>query len=367
MPRSPLEARILCELEDDISAEIFERQAATLQQAARILGRSSMSLHSLHGIIGGKNNEYTDAVRLEFRNPRDFIARWLRGLHQRAEAGLRNGNERAAVRIARLMKNQTVQEYTFKFLTRNFYRNVVERTRHKPEENLWSLWFGDNSMSWGLLIAPAFRQGEWTNDKSEMRRATYDYWTVGHVLATGIIDPDSNDLVEFDSLRSFTQFYQSVLRRRSASKYEKEIFRRYVEYLQDSDEVESEPFLIPELRYAGREAEHLHRLDFTILNPHTMSFVGIEISPASSHNAVTKIQTRTQKDVNQELSTNWEREMAKRNHYFRDFGISTITFTDADLVDLDKCFAQIKSYLSKRPDDATSVEEQLAAIGALVL
>ena len=367
MPRRPLERRILRELESDLSAELVASQAATLQRAARILRQPSMGLQSLHGIIGGKNNEYTDAVRLEFRNPKDFIAKWLRGLRQRAEAAILSGNENAATRIARLMKNKTVREYTLTFLTRNFYRNIVERTRQKPDENLWELWFGDNTMSWGLLIAPDFREDEWTNDKSEMRRAAYDYWTVGHVLATGIIDPDSNNLVQFDSLRSLAQFYRSVLRRRSASDYEKEISRRYVEYLQNSDDVESEPFLIPELRYAGRESEHLYRLDFTILNPHTMSFVGFEISPSSTHNAVTKIKTRTQKDVNAELAKKWGREMAKRNRYFQEFGITTVTFTDDDLTDIDACFSQIEACLSERPDDETSIDEQLEAINALTL
>lgn len=362
MPRSPIEVRILRELEEDLSAELRERLPVTLVRAARILGRTSISVHSFHGMIGSKNNEYTDAVRLEFRNPNDFIARWLAGLRHRVEGG-----NSAAERIARLMQNRTVRNYTLRFLTRNFYRNIVERTRQKPDENLWSLWFGDNTMSWGLLIAPVYRDDEWTNDKSEMRRAGYDYWTVGHVLATGIIDPDSNELVEFDSIRSLCQFYRSVLRRRSASVYEKDIGRRYVEYLENSDDVEAEPFLIPELRYAGRDAEHLYRLDFTILNPHTMSFVGFEISPASTHNAVKKIKGKTQKIVNAELSQRWQREMRKRNRYLSDFGITTVTFTDSDLADMDGCFAQIEARLSERPEEELSLEEEIAAIESLDL
>jgi hypothetical protein len=365
MPRSPVESRILQELEDDLTGELLQLQAATLRQAARVLGRSSMGLPSLHGIIGGKNNEYTDAVRLEFRNPNDFIARWLRGLCHRAEAAARFGNENSATRIARLLKKRTVREYTLKFLTRNFYRNIVERTRLKPKENLWGLWFGDNTMSWGLLIAPDLRDGEWTNDKSEMRRADYDYWTVGHVLSTGILDPDSNELVEFESLSALTQFSRSVLRRRSASNYEKELANRYIEYLQHSDDVQAEPFLIPELRYAAKEGEHLYRLDFTIMNPHTMSLVGFEISPASTHNAVLKIKTRTQKDVNSELARKWGREMDKRNRYFSDYGISTVTFTGDDVTDLDSCFTQMQAYLSERGEEDASLEEQLEKLDAL--
>jgi hypothetical protein len=367
MPHSPLETRLLREINADLSAELRQQQDRTLREAAIVLGRSSVGLQSLHGIIGGKNNEYTDAVRLEFRNPQDFIARWIQGLLRQAQAAAQIGGDNAATRIARLLRNPIVREYTFTFLTRNFYRNIVERTRQKPDENLWGLWFGDNAMSWGLLISPVFRNGEWTNDKSEMRRADYDYWTVGHVLSTGIIDPDSNRLVEFHSLRELSQFYQSVLRRRSASVYEKEIAMRYVNYLQRSDDVAAEPFLIPELRYAGRSSAHLYRLDFTVLNPHTMSFVGFEISPASTHNAVKQIKKRTQKDVNFELSRNWHHEMEKRNRYFTDFGITVVTFTDDDLTDLDSCFQKLQSCLAERCDEETTIEDQLEQLHALDL
>ena len=78
-------------------------------------------------------------------------------------------------------------------------------------------------------------------------------------------------------------------------------------------DVESEPFLIPELRYAGLEAKHKYRLDFTILNPHMMTFVGFEISPASTHMAVKGIKKKIQKSVNAELKAKWERETVKLN------------------------------------------------------
>ena len=37
--------------------------------------------------------------------------------------------------------------------------------------------------------------------------------------------------------------------------------------------------------------------------------------------------------------------MEKRNAYFNTFGITTITFTDKLLKDIDDCFEQIQAYL----------------------
>ena len=309
MPATKIEAKLLREMEADLTAELKKKLPRVLRTCERITGRKNVSVHSLHGIIGGKNNEYTDAIRTQFSSPDDFNARWLQGLRRRAERAVLYEN--AATRIARLMQSKVIRDYTLTFLTRNFYRNLVERTRQKPEDHMWRLWFGDNKMPWGLFIAPVYRNDEWTNDKSEIRRAKYDYWTVGHVLETGIIDPESDELLQFDTIVSIKQFYQSVLRRCSASRYERELAKRYVQYLRDSDDVESEPFLIPELRYAGLQAKHKYRLDFTMLNPHMMTFVGFEISPASTHMSVKGTKKKMQRSVNAELKKKWEKEMKK--------------------------------------------------------
>lgn len=366
MPALTIEAKILREMEADLTDELREKLPRVLRTYERLSGRKNVTVHSLHGVIGGKNNEYTDAIRTQFTSPDDFNARWLQGLRKRAESAV---SENAAIRIARLMKNRVIRDYTLTFLTRNFYRNLVERTRQKPDDHMWRLWFGDNKMPWGLFIAPAYRDDEWTNDKSEIRRAQYDYWTIGHVLETGIIDPESGELLEFDSIKSIKQFYQSVLKRCSASVYEKGLARRYVQYLRESDDIQGEPFLIPELRYAGIDAKHKHRLDFTILNPHMMSFVGFEISPASTHMAVkgTKKKKKTQTAVNAELKIKWEGEMKKRNRYFKKFGITTVTFTDEDLTDLDDCFEVMADYLAERPEEDMSLDSQIEALEALKL
>jgi hypothetical protein len=290
--RSP-EAQALFELEESLTEQLVEMQPRVLRRAARILGRQKLSIHAFHGIIGGKNNTYVDSVRTKFADPNDFKARWVRGLMDQVRPSLQQGYVNAAVRLGQLLQDRLVRRYTLLFLERNFYRNLEARTRDKPDESLWRLWFGDNKMPWGLIIAPAYRDEEWTNDVSEIRRAEYKYWTVGHVLETGLIDPETEDRMEFDSLGDLVVFYRSVLKRVSNSLYEKAIADRYIDYLENSDDHSGEPFLIPELRYAGLDRKHKHRLDFAILNPHTMRFVGFELSPHSTHGALTGIKNKT--------------------------------------------------------------------------
>jgi len=266
--------------------------------------------------------------------------------------------------IMQLLQDEVICKYTFLFLERNFYRNFVERTRAKPGESLWSLWFGNNQMTWGLLIAPAFRGAKWTNDKSEMRRAPYVYWTVGQVLAEGFVDPSVSTPYKFHSLEMLLDFYRSILKRVSNSLYEREIADRYVAYIDLSADPESEPFLIPELRYAGLAKEHMYRLDYAVLNTYTLEHVGFELSPHSTHYFMNGITKKTQVEINGELAGHWEKEMEKRNRYFAEFGITTVTFTDYRLADLDGCFKTISGYLSKRPESRPTVENELAKMSA---
>lgn len=54
--------------------------------------------------------------------------------------------------------------------------------------------------------------------------------------------------------------------------------------------------------------------------------------------------------------------MTKRNSYFAQFEITTITFTDDDLSDLDDCFKRIQHHLSKRATQKVSLRDQLARL-----
>lgn len=323
--------------------------------------REDFSLLSFHAQMGSRNNLYIDGVRTKFIDSEDFIAQWLCGLIKNVERQIDEGTfgkgryKGADYYLIQYLKDLSIREYVFTFLTRNFYRNFKERVRNKPDENLWSLWFGNGNLVWGLVIEPVLRDGCWTNDKSEMRRASYNYWTIGHIISTGLIDPTSDSPIKFRSPEDFLGFYKSVIIRTSNSQYEKEIADRYIEYLKKSDNLDQELFLIPEFRYAGKEVKHIYRLDYTILNPYVMKMTGFEISPASTHISLERTKDKTQKLLNFELSQQWSKEMTKRNSYFSKYGISTVTFTDTDLGNVKQCFQTIEVFLRERADTPTTL------------
>ena len=230
--------------------------------------------------------------------------------------------------VNQLLKDKEIESFVRLFLERNFYRNLKARTRSKPNEQLWRIWFGYNVV-FGLLIAPKYENNFWNIDKSEIRRAEYEYWTIGHIIEEGLIDNDSNMPFKIDSMEKFELIYLSIFKKLSNSNYEKIFYNKYIEYLKKSDNPKEEPFLIPEVRYGGLEHKHKYRLDFTILNPHTHEYIGFEISPSSSHMNVSGAKTKNQKDINEELSGKWDKEIGKTIYNPETtFNQSTITFCD---------------------------------------
>lgn len=319
-------------------------------------------LISFHNTIGSKNNTFIDSVRMQFANPEDYIAHWLDGLCEQYKDKRVYNKSGILYIILEMLKDRICKEYIYTFLERSFYRHIEAMMREKPRESLWEVWFGRNPLFWGLFITPVNRKGIWTNDVSEIRRTSFNYWTIGHILSTGIVDTENNKLVGFSSFEKFSDFYLGILKRTSASKYEKELMDCYFEYLYASGNPSLEPLLIPEFRYAGKDKEHKYRLDFTILNAYKKQCVGIELSPQSTHMKVDKIAGKTQ---NQELGEKWGKEMKKRNEYFQEYGITTLTFTDDELQNIKNCFSMITPYLSDRGNDRVilgSAEEKLYAI-----
>ncbi len=366
-----IDKRFLDKNETALSERIKALQGEALEKYKEITGKAS--IHSFHAMIGSNNNVFVDSVRTAFLDPNDFVSQWLQGLARRAqerelEGKLRPGKYRKIGReyfLLLALKDELLTEYITLFLTRNFYRNFKERVRQKPEESLWSIWFGSGNLVWGLLISPEMRIDEWVNDKSEMRRTDFNYWTVRHVMETGFIDPESEEPIKFARNKDFGNFYRSVLKRLSNSKYEKEISDRYLEYLNKSEAPMEEPFLIPELRFAGKDTKHKYRLDFTVLNPYTMKMTGFEISPSSTHMKVPKITGVKKYEIDENLSKQWQKEVNKRNEYFSSYGITTVTFADDDLKDIDHCFSIIEKYLSERSGEKVSVSTSLSDVRGL--
>lgn len=319
------------------------------------------SIQSMKCTIGSKNNTFTDCVNSEFVSPKDFWAEWLKGLCDQYGDKVFNGPQGPRQNILlEMLKYPVCKKYIYNFLERNFYRNFYERTRYKPSSRLWEVWFGSNPLFWGIMICPVYRNNQWTNDVSEIRRTCYEYWTVGHVMQTGIVMPAYSVPYRFSTLLDFMNFYYQIMLRVSRSTYEQEIMKKYFEYLQNVDDVYGTPLLIPEFRFYNDEIEHKYRLDFTILNSYTRQLIGFEISPQSTHMNISGIrkEMKTQIDINNEIKEKWEKEMKKRNEFFSQYGITVITFTDNQLADIDNCFNTIKCYLEQRCCGKANFEEQ---------
>jgi hypothetical protein len=80
MPRkkAPLQKYI-----DDLSQELAEMREEVLERAGYDeFGPKEVA--SVHGIIGGKNNTYVDAIRGVFLFPQQFIAEWTEGALEEA-------------------------------------------------------------------------------------------------------------------------------------------------------------------------------------------------------------------------------------------------------------------------------------------
>ncbi len=314
-------------------------------------GNDKFSYQSMMNTIGSKNAIFANCEREEFLTPRSFIREWMQGLYKEYGEKIYEGvNGTYKHILIEMLKEPVCKDFIEYYLVRNYYRNYTARVRYKPADSLKEIWFGPNPRFWGLMICPAFRNGKWTNDASEIRRANYEYWTIGHVLSTGVVAPNNQMPIRFDSLDDFIAFYKQEFMQLSKSHYEREIMQLYFDYVSSHKNCYEVPLLIPELRFNKEEKNHKYRLDFTILNVYSRKAIGFEISPQSTHMYVPDIAkySKTQTEVNFEIKENWEKETDKRNDYYSQYGISVVTFTDKHLKNIKMCFEKIKDYLEER-------------------
>jgi hypothetical protein len=183
-------------------------------------------------------------------------------------------------------------------------------------ERLRALKSRQNNADCGLLVSPRFANGDWENDKSEIRHFQPKYWTIGHILATGLVVPGKPDIMTFSSVDDYLKFFEHVLVRGTASTHQKAVAAHYSKFVRASTTPDKVPLLIPEFRYDGRAARHKYRLDFCIIDADTMDKVGFELSPWSTHGELPGTNGKTQKEINAEASANFDREMKKQKEFF---------------------------------------------------
>lgn len=325
--------------------EITERLKRLLPDVLKVTGIESQQ--SLHGIYGHLHPNFIDLKHEVINTPEHFISLWQQGLMRTLED--LGDNAKASYHYRNflwLRDYEVVREYVFLFLERTYYRNYEALSKKRPTPEESTIWIGQERATYGLLVTPRFRNGNWENDKSEIRHFKKNYWSIGHILQTGLVIPFEDDKVEFPSLNHYLTFFRSVLVRASGSPHEREVARRYCDFVRNSSDPENIPLLIPELRYGGLAKNHQYRLDFCVINPYDLSKVGFELSPWSTHGRLTKLTGKTQAEVNKLAQSNFEEEMKKQKSFFRKFGIFIQIFTDADLADPDAVFEQIKLFLT---------------------
>lgn len=301
---------------------------------------------SLHGKIGGKFADYIDIKNVVVQSPDHFVSLWLQGYKAVLESGSGFGNQVETYEL--LKKHKVFRDYLFLFLRRTYIRQYEALSKKKPSVEEAEIWIGQENANYGLLITPRFVAGKWENDKSEIRRFKPKYWSIGHVLQTGLVIPDRDEKMPFNSVQEYLTFFKNVLVRNSGSPYERAIADKYEEFVLNSDNPEDIPLLIPEFRYDGLKKKHKYRLDFTVIEGIDLNKVGFELSPWSTHGYLSKTKTLTQKEINQMALDNFEREMKKHKDYFRNHGIFLMIYTDSDLNDLDAIFDDIKSYMKPK-------------------
>lgn len=350
-----------------LDRQVHEQLPGVLSLASFVLGRE-LSIHQFHAIIGAKNNLFANVATGQYTSPEAFQTEWAEKMIAYYEPYSKAWqNEEDWPNVVRLYRNDTIRQYILLFQERNYYRWYKERIRCKPGDSLWVLWFGDRP-KFGLYVALVYESdGTFRFKEREIRKVSYEYWTIGNVLGVGgFVNAETGNLYAIKSIDDLLNFYENIIYSLSRSQYEKAIYLKYIDYLKNSLDVMGEPFLIPELRYEGMTEEHKYRLDLTICNPYTTEFTGFELSPASTHMAVGGVKNKSQTDINRELAKKWEKECDKRNDYFKKYGITIITFTDTDLQNIGACFETIKGYLQRRPYTPHSLKESINRLDDLM-
>lgn len=290
---------------------------------------------SLNAKIGSKTDDFFDLKTEVINSDNEFTIKWLSGLRQAIDAGAGPAYEW----IDEQSKNSTnFKQYLLLFLKRSYLKHFDELSKNRPHEDDSAIWIGQQNANYGLLVTPRFKNGQWENDRSEIRAFKQGYWTIGHVITTGLVIPGQDEKVEFVDVEQYLTFFRNVLVRNSGSQYEYEIAGYYNDFVRNSNDPMSVPLMIPEFRYRGLDKQHMYRLDFMITNPYTLDRIGFELSPWSTHGYLHKIKSLTQKKINEMAADNFSKEMAKHRAYFNRYGVYTLIYPDDELADCQNLF-----------------------------
>lgn len=335
----------------DMKAEL----AMMLPQVLLETGYTSQS--SLNAMIGGKAADFIDLHHDVIMSPDEYASLYMKGFKAAMSPKGKFQNAHRT-NYETIKASPAAQKYFMLFLKRMYLNHCEELARKRPHLDESVIWIGQNKADYGLLITPVFRNGEWTNDRSEIRHFPKRYWTIGHILQSGLVVDGDPDRIQFADVEQYLTFFKHTLVRASGSPYEKAIAKLYVEFVRAAEEPENVPLLIPEYRFEGKATAHKYRLDFTIINPFTMEKVGYELSPWSTHGYLSGLKGLSQAKINEMAKDNFEKEMIKHRSFFKKHGIYALIYTDTQLADIPALFKEMEQYL-KPIDKLVQLDFQL--------
>lgn len=325
--------------------EITNELDVLLEEVEPITGWNKLSINAK---LGGKNATFFDIRSEVILSHEQYIAIWIDGLLKYLDSA-HNKESSNNYELLKYMQNyDCVKKYVLLFLERLYLRHYDEISKIRPTKEQSTIWIGQNNANYGILVSPRFKNGQWENDGSEIRKFKPKYYTLGHILETGFVIPDEDERIHFGNIDEYLNFFKNVLVRNSGSKYEMEIAKMYIEYVNAQENPEDVPLLIPEYRYKGLDKNHKYRLDFTVINPYTMEKYGFELSPWSSHGYIYGTKNKSQTEINDEAKGNFEKEMAKHKDYYKKHGVYCFIYTDSDLENVSDIFEDIKEFLKPK-------------------
>lgn len=294
----------------------------------------------LNARIGHKAGEFIDLKNAVILSPDHYVEVWTEGFKENLASG--SGFQGFYNEIKKV---PALRKYVQLFLRRSYLKHHDELSKKRPHTTEAEIWMGQNNADYGLLVTPRFVKGEWENDQSEIRHFRPRYWTIGHVLETGLVIPSKKSKMTFHDVDQYLNFFENVLIRGTASTHQKAIASLYSDYVRNASDPSGVALLIPEFRYDGRLPKHKYRLDFTVIDGTTMDKVGFELSPWSSHGLISGTKGKSQKVINAEASDNFDNEMKKHKDFFKKHGVFALIYTDVDLKKPKEIFADVARYL----------------------
>lgn len=295
---------------------------------------------SFEAKVGSKADEFASIKSKRYVSASEFRDAWIMGLIESNNCELKE-----------MMKNKILREYIVLLLERSYVKNPNQYTKYKLEISDRELYMGSNDNVIGVFIAPRkekITNYEWRSYYLKGLKTKYTYLTLGQLKHEGYLirkiinDKFCAQLEKVHSLDDVVKFYDNFIS--SGSPFEKKFLNIYINYVKQKNDWTKIPMLLPEVRWGTKSVYHKYRVDYLIVNYYTGERLAIELSPDSTHL------------IGEDIKQEWIKENDKRNSYFFDYKVPTITYTNKYLENIDDCFKKIRGIFDQ-PIDQKNYEE----------